>query len=73
MLNLINSITPDKQLFFLADYMKSEFSHYKILQLDAGELCIQESFSCTGICLQKTTDVQVVPCRVGRGTNLQEF
>lgn len=73
MLNVKSPHAPQLNGFFLADSVKSELSHYKILQLDAGELCMQEFLLSTGLCLWKDTDVEVVPCRVWRGTNLQEF
>lgn len=39
MLNVVKPPpTPQLNGFFLADSVESELSHYKILQLDAGEL-----------------------------------
>lgn len=38
MLNVKSPHAPQLNGFFLADSVKSELSHYKILQLDAGEL-----------------------------------
>lgn len=44
MLNVVKPSPPAPQIngFFLADSVKSKLSHYKILQLDAGELWMQE-------------------------------